>query len=139
MQPKLFHDASFQPSDKWLADIYGKAWKYWETIRNHLHEDIGDIDEAWKFFYKKSGWVLPVRRKKRTLFWLRPYEGYFCITYWFGDRAVNEVERSDIPGTLICELKNARKYRIGRSLRIEVRKAQDISVVKKLIAIKMSN
>ena len=54
----------------------------------------------------------------------------------FGDKAVEEVESSPLPATLVKELKNAKRYVEGRGLRLEIRKKADIKNVVTLVAIK---
>ena len=139
METNPFYDESFQPNDKWLIEIFAETWKYWQAIRSQLNQDFGDVHEEWKFFYKKSGWLLQVTRKKRTIFWLRPFDGYFCITFWFGDKAAAVVENSDLPTTIKNALKNAKKYKIGRSIQIDVKQPGDVENIKKLMAIKVRN
>ena len=49
------------------------------------------------------------------------------------------VEQSDLPVTIIDGLKNARKYVEGRGIRIDVRSADDVENVIKLVGIKISH
>lgn len=73
------------------------------------------------------------------MFFLVPCEKYFYLSFVFGDKAVAAVEQSDIPQSMIDELKNAKKYTEGRGLRVEVKKKNDIKNVLKLVEIKMKN
>ena len=57
----------------------------------------------------------------------------------FGDKAVAEVEKSDLPSSMIDELKKARKYAEGRGLRLEVKKKETVQYVIKLVQIKIKN
>ena len=139
METNIFYDESFQPDDESLIEILGETGKYWQAIKKHLKDKYGDFNEEWKFYYKKTGWILQITQKKRTLFWLKPYEGYFSITFWFGDKAVAMVEKSDLPEDIINTLRNAKKYQIGRSIQIYVKSSEDVENVKKLIEIKVSN
>ena len=108
-------------------------------IRKHLEDEYGDVKEEWKKFYKKSGWVLQLTRKKRTIFWLTPFDGYFCITFWFGDKAIAVVEKRDLSEEIIEALRSAKKYKIGRSIQINVRHSDDVENIKKLIEIKINS
>ena len=77
--------------------------------------------------------------KKRNLFFLGPCDKYFRNAFVFGDKAVRAIERSDLPTTLIEEVKNARKYMEGRGLRIEVKKKEQIGHIIKLTDIKVND
>lgn len=119
--------------------VLGESAKLWQEIKRTLEEQYGPSTEEWKFYNQKSGWILKVIRKKRNLFFFTPLEGQFRIDFVFGDRAVAAVEQSDLPVTIIDGLKNARKYVEGRGIRIDVRSADDVENVIKLVGIKISH
>jgi hypothetical protein len=78
-------------------------------------------------------------RKKRNLFFFTPLQGYFQLVFIFGDKAVGAVEKSDLPKDMVDKLRKAKKYMEGRGLQVEVRSAEDLERVKKLVEIKVSN
>jgi hypothetical protein len=122
-----------------LAQVLGTSYKLWDKIKSSLTNDYGNLDEDWKYYGQKIGWTLKLLYKKRNLFFLTPYKNYFQIAFIFGDKAVTVIEQSDIPPTIIDEIKNARKYVEGRGLRIIVKKQSDVRVVLKLTEIKFNN
>lgn len=75
--------------------------------------------------------------KKRNLFFLIPNEGFFITGFVFGDKAVAEVEKSELPASLIKELAGAKRYAEGRGLRVEIKKKSDINNVINLVKIKI--
>ena len=77
--------------------------------------------------------------KKRNLFFLIPYTSYFKIVFIFGDKAVAEIEDSDISKDLKSVVINAKKYAEGRGLPIDVNDDSYLSDIKKLIGIKINN
>ncbi len=139
MEHRVLLDKSIEPNDDLLLEVLGGSGQYWKKIKQHLNDEYGDFNEIWKYYYQKSGWFLQIERKKRTLFWLTPYKEYFCITFWFGDKAVAVIEKSDVPNQTKERLRNAKKYKIGRSIPIDVRQQKDIQLVEKLLKIKINN
>ena len=139
MEENVFYDKSVKPDDKSLVEILGETGIFWEAIKKHLKDEYSDVNEEWKFYNQKSGWIFKLIRKKRAIFYLTPFEGYFRLTFWMGDKAVAEVEKSDLSENIINTLKNAKKYREGRSIQIYVRLPEDFENVRKLIAIKVHN
>lgn len=127
------------PDNKKLAKILGPAYKYWQELKNYLEKNWGPVIEEWKFYGQKSGWILKTLRKNRNLFFLVPMNNYFKITFVFGDKAVEAVEKSDLPKEIKNTLKNARKYMEGRTIQIEVKLPADIENIKKLLEIKINN
>ncbi len=139
MESSVFADKSIQPDNDWLSQVLGEKGKFWEAIKKHIKEKHGDVTEEWKFYSVKYGWTLKTLLKKRNLFFFTPLNGYFRVGFVFGDKAVAVVEQSDLPGDIINELKNARKYAEGRGIVIVVKNQEDVENVKKLIDIKVKN
>ena len=139
MSGSIFKDKTIKPDARAMAKELGKTAGYWEKLRTGLENDFGELNEDWKFYGQKSGWVLKLLQKKRNIFFMTPQKGFFRISFVFGDRAVSEVERSDISESIKESLRIARKYAEGRGLQIEVKTENDVDIVKKLVQIKVNN
>ena len=100
---------------------------------------LGETREEWKFYGKKGGWVLKTFLKKRNLFFIGIYKGYFRITFVFGEKAFKEIMDSDLSAELKSELEGARKYAEGRGLGIQIDAPAYMEDIKKLIRIKIEN
>ena len=137
--PSFFMDKSVKPENKSLFKALEKTAKLWERLRTDLENEYGELIEDWKFYSKKSGWTLKLLQKKRNLFFMTPQQGYFQITFVFGDKAVSEVEKSALPKDIIKALVNAKKYMEGRGLTVEVKNSKDFQNVKTLVDIKVRN
>ncbi|UCE18518.1 MAG: DUF3788 domain-containing protein [Gemmatimonadota bacterium] len=135
----FFMDKSVKPEKESLARALGKTAKLWDRLRSDLEDEYGELVEDWKFYSQKSGWTMKLLRKKRNLFFMTPHKGYFRVTFVFGDKAVFEVEKSDIPGDLIKALLSAKKYAEGRGLTVGVKNSKDRQSVRKLVDIKARN
>ncbi len=139
MADNIFDDKSKKPTDKMLKATLGKTYTLWERMKKHLKETYGDLTEDWKFYGQKYGWQLKTYQKKRNLFFFIPGKDYFKITFVYGDKAAEKVQKSDLPDNIKTTLKNAKKYMEGRGLSIEVKSIEDLEIVKKLIGIKINN
>jgi len=64
---------------------------------------------------------------------LKPFDGFFSLTFWNGDKAVASVERSKIPDKMKQDLIHSKRYMIGRSLTIEKKKPEDTEYIMDLI------
>jgi hypothetical protein len=134
-----FLDKSSKPSNEMLSDALGRSYKYWQEIKDILGDQYGKLTEEWKYYSAGSGWTLKLLLNKRNLFFFSPCEKYFRLTFIFGNKAVNEVEHSNLPDKIIEELINAKRYIEGRGLRIDVKKKTDVTNILKLVAIKVHN
>jgi hypothetical protein len=139
MGTNYFMDKSVKPEDKTLKKALGDTSKYWIDIKSYIAENYPGTAEEWKKYGEKYGWTLKTLLKKRNLFFFAAYDGYFNITFIFGDKAVAIVEKSDLPKSIIEKLCNSKKYMEGRGINIEVKKQKDVGIIKKLIDIKVNN
>jgi hypothetical protein len=135
----VFEDKNHPPSEKDLSNVLGEVKTFWDDLKKHVMENYPPVVEDWKHYGKSSGWTMKLLRKKRNLFFSYPGNDEMTVVFVFGDRAVQAVEKSDIPAPIIEELKQARKYAEGRGIKIPVRNADDAEIIKKLIAIKIEN
>lgn len=137
MQTDFLFDKSNVPTQKQILQLLGQKAKLHQELDDFCENELGQVIYDWKFYSKKSGWTRKTLLKKRNLFFLTPKEDGFSITFVFGDRAVNAVEKSDLPENIKTELSQARKYMEGRGLKIEVVNDDDLEIVKQLLMIKI--
>jgi len=78
-------------------------------------------------------------RGKRTVVWLVPYAGCFQVAFIFGEKALTAIRQSTLPARVLRMLDEAPTYPEGTGLRLEIRTAKDIAVVKTLAAIKLQH
>ena len=139
MPEYIFLDKSKQPQEKKLKQTLGSTFDLWQEIKTFIKSEIGETSEEWKFYMKKTGWQLKTLLKKRNMFFFTPFENCFRITFVFGDKAVAEVQKSDLPKNLVDELVSAKKYMEGRGFSVDVKSPNDVEVIKKLLFIKVNN
>ena len=135
----IFTDKATQPTPANLLEVLGANSTLWSGLRRHLEDEYGPLVEDWKHYGRKIGWQLKLLRKKRNLFFLTPFEGYFRLTFIFGDKAVAAIDASDVPREIVDELRQARKYAEGRGVSVFVRTPEDVETAKKLVAVKQAN
>jgi len=135
VEEKLFLEKSEEPKEPRIKEALGNSYKYLEELISFTEYNIGAVVKEWKY-YGKSGWSMKLLLKKRNLLFFSPYKGFFRIGMVFGDKAVKEIETSDLPADIINEITSARKYAEGRGIRIDVKDKKDLDTVKKLLVIK---
>lgn len=139
MAASIFDDKNKKPDDKMLKDVLGKTYKLWKEIKRHIKKEYGEVTEDWRFYNVRSGWLLKTLLKKRNLFFFVPVKDFFKLSFIFGDKAVDAVQKSDLTDNIKTALKNAKKYMEGRGLSVEVKSIEDLEIAKKLLEIKIKN
>jgi hypothetical protein len=85
-----------------------------------------------------TGLFLRLIRKKRTIVYLIPSEGYFLTAFVFGEKATEAARKSNLPPPVIAALNAARVYAEGRGLRLETRTRDNMLTMLKLAEITMT-
>jgi hypothetical protein len=138
-EQKVFMKKDPPPGEEEVADVLGSNYELLNSIRDHVFETLGETMEEWKYYGAKNGWTLKNLYKKRNLYFIGIYPGYFRIVFVFGDRAVEKVASANISPVLKEELANTKKYAEGRGLNIKVDCPEILNDIRQLIRIKIEN
>jgi len=139
MNADFLLDKTKEPDEFQVAEMLDDSAELWNDLKTFLIENIGQVKQEWKFYGQKSGWTMKVLLVKRNLFFMKPEESAFMVAFVFGDKAVAEVGKSNLPENIKTELTEAKKYMEGRGLRVYVKTNDDLEIVKKLVEIKVKN
>jgi hypothetical protein len=105
----------------------GRTQKLWDTLISDLAQDHALEPEGW------VRTALPLRKGKRRIVYLSPREGFFIASFALGDRAVAALKSAKLPVEL------GKRYVEGTAVRLEVRTAAEVKLVKQLAVIKIEN
>lgn len=138
MQANAFAGHAKRPTESELASVLGGAKVLWHKLVAELKRDLKLDDEEWKSSSVKAGWLLRLQLKKRNIVYLGPRTGFFLASFVLGDKAIAAAGKSKLPRRVL-KIDEAKRYPEGTAVRIEVREAKDVDVVKTLAKIKLEN
>ncbi len=128
-----------QPTEQELTRELASAKTLWDRLLNELALEHRLTEYVWSSYSPKAGWTLRLQAKKRNIVYLSPQKGKFMTSFALGDKAMALARRTKLPAKIQRLLTEARRYTEGTAVRIEVTKAADLDIVKKLVAIKIAN
>ena len=134
MAESVFGDKAILPAGDALYAALGQSGPWWDAL---LAESGGTGE--WKHYTKAAGWVYPVKRGKRTLFYLLPKEGNFKLSFVFGERAVQAAKTAGLPPPVLEALLAATAYAEGRGVSLEMARPEDLDTARALLKIKLDN
>jgi hypothetical protein len=111
-----FEDKTAPPTAPAVAKTIGRTAPLWSKIRKHLAREYEPVSEAWKFYSRKSGWCLQVKRRKRTILYMIPCKGFFLVAFVLGEEAVQSARTSNLSAQVVGQIDAARKYIEGRGM-----------------------
>jgi hypothetical protein len=139
VEANAFIGKAKKPTEEELAAALGPAKVVWDRFIAELAEKNGVDVQEWSSYSRKAGWSLRLKRKKRTIVWLAPCQGCFRVAFILDDKAMRAARECQLPKRVVKILEQAPKYPEGTGVRIAVKGAKDIAVLKKLAAIKLAN
>ena len=139
MLPNAFIGKPKKPTEAELAAALGPAKPVWDQLVADLAEQYDVTGQEWNSYSLKAGWSLRLKRKERTILWVRPCRGSFRVAVILGDKAVQAARQSKLPQRVIKMINEARRYAEGTGIRMEMKKPKDIEIVKQLAAIKLAH
>jgi len=137
MLPNAFIGKTEKPTPEELAAELGSAMALWDRLVAGLSEEHGITGQEWNSYSRKAGWALRLKMGERNIVYLSPSRRCFMASFALGDKAIEVARAAKFPPSVTQILNGARRYAEGTAVRIEVRAAKDVAIVKKLAAIKL--
>jgi len=138
MEPLVLTDRSVVPDDQLIRSIIGENYAHWETLIQVVREKYPDAESVWKYYNDGKSWLFRMIRKKKTLFWIGVLKDTFRITFYFGDKAENLIESSDLPEGMKAGFKNGKALGKLRAITILVGTDEDIDHALRLTEIRVT-
>ena len=138
MEKPLLNDKDLYPSEELIHSIIGKTDTLWDSFFNLIEKEYPDFSKEWRFYNDGKTWLMKVVNKKKTVCWVSILKGAFRTTFYFTDKAEEDIFRSGISDDLIEQFKNGKHYGKIRGLTIKVTRKKDIEYIFSLIPIRLS-
>ena len=133
MAESIFSEKATIPNEEAL----GLALKGNKALWDQMLITSNGVGE-WKFYSKAAGWSYQVKQGKRALFYMIPKDGWFRLTFVYGNRAVEAAPAMGLPEAVLNDLQQATVYMEGRSVNLAVNGAADLDTAQKMLQLKLS-
>ncbi len=139
MSASIYAEKLVEPDDKMLTYDLAETKEYLDKIAQFIDFEYGDFTTEWKYYNKKSGWILKMFTKKRNVLFIVPCDKYFRAAFTFGAKASDLIFNSELADSIKKELCKAKKYAEGRTIQVNVKTEDDLDNTLKMIRIKLLN
>lgn len=136
MLPNAFIGKKEAPTADELAVVLEDTQVFWGQLVTDM-ATLGIGIQEWNSYSPKAGWALRLLRKKRRILYMSPHKGCFQVLFILGDKAVKAAHEDGLPKGILKRIDEGQRYPEGTAVRIDVKSARDIEVVKKLAALKL--
>ncbi len=136
MDKPLLNDPDVFPTPEVLAKTLGKSYAVFEELVAMITGTEFDLTFEWRFYNDGKAWLGKVGYKKKTIFWLSAWDGYFQATFLFTEKTKPGVMELPIDETLKNEF--AQNQPMGKliALPVKVTKKKQIKDVLELVRYK---
>lgn len=137
MSASIYHEKLVTPNEKMLAYDLEESIIYFNSICDYIKKEYNELRFEWKFYNKKSGWILKMLNNKRNILFIVPQQKFFVVVFTFGEKASDFIFASNLPECIKQELFKAKKYAEGKTIRLDVKNKIDLDHILALIKTKM--
>jgi hypothetical protein len=131
-------DKSVVPTDELIFSIIGDRKVFWQEILQKISSKYDNISYDWNYYIDGHQWLFKFSHKKKTVFWGAIVNtGEFRFSFYFGDKAENDINESSISPKIISDFKTAQRYGKLRAISLLVNSPSDVDTVLKLADIKI--
>jgi len=107
METILLKDKQVVPDDKVLKTALGESYAaYDELIKTVTAEESG-LSPQWNYYNDGKAWLCKVVFKKKTVFWLSVWDGYFKAAFYFTEGNCDAINGLEIAPEIKQSFKSA--------------------------------
>jgi hypothetical protein len=133
----LFSDPDVKPDQKLIFSKIGSKKKLWQALMSFMSENYKESEGTWNYYNDGKRWLFKMVLKKKTIFWATVLEDAFRITFYFGGKAEPVIVASDLSDNAKQQYLTGPRYGKIRAITIPVNDMSDVSMIEKIIAIKV--
>lgn len=109
----LLRDPDIFPSDKILKEILGDSvYRVLESFIETITGEELSLAIEWRYYNDGKAWLGKVQYKKKTIFWLSIWAGFFKTSFYFTEKHLEAIAKLDISETIKEEF--AKTKTVGR-------------------------
>lgn len=107
MEKPLLNDKNVPVSDEVLQQCLGESYPaYRKMLEIVTGEEYGLIPE-WRYYNDGKAWLCKMVYKKKTIFWLSVWDGFFKAGFYFVERHCQGIHELEISENIKQELKKS--------------------------------
>ena len=96
METQLLKESEIFPSKEVLQAALGKTYSVFEELEKLLAQDEFALSFEWHYYKDSKSWLCKVCHKKKTVFWLSVWDGFFKTSFFFLERHMEDIAALEI-------------------------------------------
>ena len=136
MDKPLLNDPNVPPSPEVLKNVLGTSYPVYEKTLAEITGDPCGLVPEWRYYNDGKAWLCKVVFKKKTIFWLSVWDGFFKAGFYFVERHCQGIHELEIDDSIKQELKKARPFGTLYPVTIVISRSEQVKDLLALIQYK---
>jgi hypothetical protein len=107
MPKQLLRDVNIFPTSEVIHEALREASVSYEQFLYRLSESFPEMSLDWRYYKDGKAWLCKGSKRKKTIFWLSVWEGFFKLSFFFTEKTCSGVMDLEIAEELKMQLRNA--------------------------------
>lgn len=136
METQLLREQEIIPTKEVLAKALKESYPaFHELFETITAPEIGLVPE-WNYYKDGKAWLCKVSYKKKTVFWLSVWDGFFRTSFYFTEKHLTGVAELDIEPQIKEDFKSRKPVGKLLPLSIKVHGREQVGDVLKVVGFK---
>ena len=96
MEELLLKEQEIYPSEEVLKNVLGQVYVVWAEFETQVIQGEFSLTLDWNYYKDQKTWLCKVCHKKKTIFWLSVWEGFFKTTFYFTEKHLEGIAGLEI-------------------------------------------
>ena len=96
METQMLREKEIFPSKEVIKDVLGDGFDLYEMLETQITQGKNALTMDWRYYNDGKSWLCKVCHKKKTVFWLSAWDGFFKTTFFFLERHLEGIAALDI-------------------------------------------
>lgn len=105
--PKL-NDSQRFPSSEEIKMYLKNSYPAYDLLIKDITENPYLLNTEWRYYNDGKSWLCKVTHKKKTIFWLSVWDGFFKVGFYFTDKNRGGIEALEINSQIKSEFNESK-------------------------------
>jgi len=126
MEKPLLRDPQIIPTAEVLDSILGCSYPVFDELMKAIADSKYGLVVNWNYYRDGNVWLCKVVYKKKTIFWLSVWDGYFKTGFYFTEKNCSGIFELDIDEAIKIDFNNAKHIGKLIPLAINIEKSEQL-------------
>lgn len=114
----LLREKEVFPDEETLKKALGNVYPVFRQLMETIKAEAAGLICEWRYYNDGKAWLMKAVWKKKTIFWLSVWDGYFKIGFYFTEKTISGLYGLPVSQSIKDRLMNARPT--GRLIAVSI-------------------